>query len=73
VVHAANARIVGRLDASAARGFGTIRPGGPAMFESSTVLASLRNTWTRIVEVVPDLGMALILLVAGWLAARTRR
>jgi hypothetical protein len=43
------------------------------MFESSTLIGSLRNTWTRIVEVVPDLGMALVLLLAGWLVARIAR
>jgi hypothetical protein len=34
------------------------------MFESSTLIGSLRNTCTRIVEVVPDLGMALGALTA---------
>jgi Conserved TM helix len=43
------------------------------MFESSTLLASLRDTWARILTVVPDVALALVLLVAGWLLARFLR
>lgn len=43
------------------------------MFESSTLLQSLRNTWTEIVAVLPDLALALLLLVAGWLLAKLIR
>jgi hypothetical protein len=43
------------------------------MFESSTLLQSLRNTWTEIVAVLPDIALALLLLVAGWLLAKLIR
>ena len=43
------------------------------MFESSTLLASLRETWARILTVVPDVALALVLLVAGWMLARFLR
>jgi len=43
------------------------------MLESSTLLQSLRNTWTEIVAVLPDLALALLLLIAGWLAAKLIR
>lgn len=43
------------------------------MFESSTLLQSLRNTWTEIVAVLPDIALALLLLVAGWLLAKLMR
>lgn len=43
------------------------------MFHSSTLLASLRETWSRILTVVPDVAMAVVLLVAGWLLARLLR
>lgn len=43
------------------------------MFQSSTLLASLRETWLRIMTVVPDVVLAIALLVAGWLLARFLR
>ncbi len=43
------------------------------MFQSSTLLVSLRETWTRIMTIVPDLALAVVLLVAGWLIARFLR
>jgi hypothetical protein len=53
---------------------GTIAPEETLpMFESSTLLASLRETWGRILTVVPDIFLALVLLVAGWFVARFLR
>ena len=43
------------------------------MFGSSTLLASLRESWNEMLTVVPDLLLALALLVAGWLVARFLR
>ncbi|MDP3716347.1 MAG: hypothetical protein Q8T13_01105 [Acidobacteriota bacterium] len=43
------------------------------MFESSTLLQSLRNTAGNIWAHLPDLGLALLLLVAGWLIAKLIR
>jgi len=43
------------------------------MFESSTLLASLRHSWNEMVGVLPDLLLAVVLLVAGWLLARFLR
>jgi hypothetical protein len=43
------------------------------MLESSTLLSSLRNSWNGIVAILPDLGMAVLLLLAGWLIARLAR
>lgn len=43
------------------------------MFESSTLLQSLRNTAGNIWAHLPDLGLALLLLIAGWLIAKLIR
>lgn len=43
------------------------------MTESSTLLASLRDTWTNTVAALPDVALALVLMVAGWLVARLAR
>ena len=43
------------------------------MFGSSTLLASLRDSWNEMLTVVPDLLLALGLLVVGWLVARSLR
>ena len=43
------------------------------MFGSSTLLASLRESWNEMLTVVPDLLLALALLVVGWLVARLLR
>ena len=43
------------------------------MFGSSTLLASLRDSWNEMLTVVPDLLLALALLVVGWLVARFLR
>lgn len=43
------------------------------MFESSTLLQSLRNTAGNIWAHLPDLVLALLLLIAGWLIAKLIR
>lgn len=43
------------------------------MFESSTLLASLRRTWDEILSMLPDLLLALALLIVGWLVAKLVR
>jgi len=43
------------------------------MLESSTLIRSLRNSWNEIAAVLPDLALALVLLVAGWFVARLVR
>lgn len=43
------------------------------MFESSTLIQSLRQSMVRFVEVLPDLLLALVLLVVGWLLAKLVR
>jgi hypothetical protein len=52
---------------------GTIAVEEAPMFGSSTLLASLRDSWNEMVAVVPDLLLAVALLVAGWLVARFLR
>jgi hypothetical protein len=42
-------------------------------FESSTLLQSLRQSLVRLVDALPDLLLALVLLVAGWLLAKLVR
>jgi len=43
------------------------------MWESSTLLQSLRNSWNEAVAVLPDLLLAVLLLVVGWLIAKLLR
>jgi hypothetical protein len=43
------------------------------MFQSSTLLQSLQNSWGQVVDVLPDLGLAVLLLIAGWLLAKLIR
>lgn len=43
------------------------------MWESSTLLQSLRNSWNEVVAVLPDLLLAVLLLVVGWLFAKLLR
>ncbi len=43
------------------------------MWESSTLLRSLRNTAGEIGAFLPDLALALLLLILGWLLARVVR
>jgi len=43
------------------------------MFESSTLLASLRRLWSDFVSILPDLVLGLGLLIVGWLLARVVR
>lgn len=43
------------------------------MWESSTLLGSLQQSWGAIVDVLPDLVLAALLLVAGWLFAKLIR
>ena len=42
-------------------------------FESSTLLQSLRHSLLRFVDALPDLLLALVLLIAGWLLAKLVR
>ena len=42
-------------------------------FESSTLLQSLRQSLLRFVDALPDLLLALVLLIAGWLLAKLVR
>lgn len=42
-------------------------------FESSTLLQSLRRSLLRFVDALPDLLLALVLLIAGWLLAKLVR
>ncbi len=43
------------------------------MLESSTLLRSLQDTAAGVAEVLPDLVVAILLLIVGWLAARMLR
>src|SRR3989338_2530523 len=43
------------------------------MFQSSTLIASLRNSWSEVVATFPDLALALVLLIAGWMGAKLVR
>ena len=43
------------------------------LFESSTLLQSLRHSLLRLVDALPDLLLALALLIAGWLLAKLVR
>jgi len=43
------------------------------MSGSSTLLASLRHSWGQIVTMLPDLALAVLLLIAGWLLAKLAR
>ena len=43
------------------------------MFESSTLLVSLRESFAAVIALLPDLAMAVLLLIAGWLFARLMR
>lgn len=43
------------------------------MDETATLLESLRRQADRVWQVLPDIGLALLLLVAGWLVARLVR
>ena len=43
------------------------------MLESSTLLQSLRQSLLRFVDALPDLLLALVLLIAGWLLAKLVR
>jgi hypothetical protein len=43
------------------------------MLQSSTLLRSLRNSWNEIVAVLPDVILAVALLLVGWLVARFLR
>jgi hypothetical protein len=43
------------------------------MFESSTLVTSLRRSWIQLVEMIPDLLLAIVLLIAGWLVAKLAR
>jgi small-conductance mechanosensitive channel len=43
------------------------------MIESSTLVDSLRRTGQAILAMLPDLLLALVLLIAGWLIAKLMR
>ena len=43
------------------------------MFESSTLLGSLRASWSSMAAILPDIVLAIVLLVVGWLFARLIR
>ncbi len=43
------------------------------MFESSALLTSLRDSWNEAGTVLPDLILALVLLIVGWLFAKLMR
>lgn len=43
------------------------------MFESSTLMSSLSETWNRLLEMLPDLALAFLLLLVGWLVAKLVR
>lgn len=43
------------------------------MLESSTLLRSLQDTWGDLLAILPDLLLALVLLIAGWLFAKLAR
>ncbi|MCR4376436.1 MAG: hypothetical protein NUW22_16470 [Acidobacteria bacterium] len=43
------------------------------MIESSTLLRSIQHSWREVASALPDLGLALLLLIAGWLVARLIR
>ena len=43
------------------------------MWESSTLLRSLRNSWNEAIAVLPDVLLAVVLLIAGWLIAKLMR
>ena len=43
------------------------------MLESSTLVRSLRHSWSSFIAVLPDVAVAVLLLVAGWLLARLVR
>lgn len=43
------------------------------MFESSTLIRSLRQSWAEVAAVLPDVGLAVVLLIAGWLFAKLMR
>ena len=49
------------------------RRGASMFFESSTLLQSLRQSLLRFVDALPDLLLALVLLIAGWLLAKLVR
>lgn len=43
------------------------------MLGSSTLVRSLQNSWNDFVSVLPDLALAVVLLLAGWFLARLLR
>ena len=43
------------------------------MWESSTLLRSLRNSWNEAIAVLPDVLLAVVLLIVGWLVAKLMR
>lgn len=43
------------------------------MFESSSLLASLQRQWAAFTAVLPDVLLALVLLIVGWLFAKVVR
>ncbi|MGE3277706.1 MAG: hypothetical protein AB7O67_21530 [Vicinamibacterales bacterium] len=43
------------------------------MTQTSGLVASLERTWGQVLEALPDIGLALVLLFAGWLLAKLAR
>lgn len=43
------------------------------MVESSPLLRSIQNSWRELASALPDIGLALLLLIAGWLVAKLVR
>lgn len=43
------------------------------MLESSTLIQSLRNSWGEVVTRLPDLALALVMLIVGWMVAKLVR
>lgn len=43
------------------------------MSETTKLVASLERTWGQVLEALPDLGLAIVLLFAGWLLAKLAR
>jgi hypothetical protein len=43
------------------------------MNSSNTLVQSLQRQWTRLLEVMPDIALAVVLLTVGWLLAKLVR
>ena len=43
------------------------------MIDATNLLASMRDTWNQVITVLPAIGLALVVLFAGWAVARLVR